>query len=152
FRGGTEVEPRYDEWGLPYYEVPAEPDTYRFHHVFHNLDPTPHAAPTVETTWTFRSGRPDADRVTWPHRCLDRSLFGDTQPCDWLPLIHLRYQLGLAVDDSAPAGRPHHITVSAQQGPTADPVPLTRLKVWASADGGQTWRPAVVTPRGGDTY
>ncbi|MEU8142057.1 S8 family serine peptidase [Nonomuraea sp. NPDC048901] len=143
FSGETEVQPQYDEIGLPYYSVPAGSGTYRLTDVWKDGFTGKHPGTSVESTWTFRSARPAKDNAPYP--CLDGLLFGDKQPCARLPLIQLRYQLNLPGNDTVAAGRPFAFTVKAEGGASA-------LRVWTSADKGAHWTPAVVLPAPGGSY
>lgn len=143
YLGATEIAPQTDDVGLPYYRLPARADTYRFTHVFTDAFTGPHTATTVSTTWTFGSETPASSTVAEPFVCVDAALFGDERPCARQPLIQLRYELGLAPDDTAPAGRPFEFVVRASGGAAA----VDDVRVWLSADGGANWSPAMVSPR-----
>jgi len=146
FQGDTELQPQPDDLGLPYYALPAGAGSYRFTDVFTDSFTGRHAATTVATTWTFQSQRPTADNVSTPYACADKVLFGDHDPCAWQPLIYLHYHLGLTAQDTAPAGRPHTFTVTAQDGDPSTAAPLASLRVWISPDEGKHWTEAQVTP------
>ena len=152
FHGDTELRPQVDAYGLPYYPVPAATGSYRFTTVIRDRGTMPHPGMTVATTWTFRSGRPDTGDVAAPYVCVDAVLFGDTSPCAAQPLINLRYQLGLAPDTSASAGRPYSFTVTGQQGLATTATPLAGMRVWFSGDGGEHWVQAKVTPGPGSAF
>jgi subtilisin family serine protease len=148
YREGTEVAPSYDSYGLPSYEVPAGSATYRLSDVYTDGFAAPHGGTTVTTDWTFRSSRPKEATVSTPYACIDTVLFNVTEPCAWQPLIQLSYDLDVAADDTARAGRPFDFTVRARTG-AAKPIALRDLKVWISADGGTHWTRTTVT-RGKD--
>lgn len=102
----------------------------------------------VTTVWEYMSRRPAEDDSLRP--CLEESL-GDPEPqgCRPEPLIFLRYELGLELDDTVPARRPHRITVTGYYQPRLAAVPsVTELTVEASLDGGDTWLPARTRPAG----
>ncbi|GIJ57635.1 peptidase [Virgisporangium aurantiacum] len=140
--GGSELPPHQDAAGLTYYRLPAGAATYRLTSGYTTGSPHQSFARTVDTTWTFRSAAPAADTVAQPYWCIDELLYGDTTPCGWLPLIHLGYRLGLAPDDSAPAGRPFTFTVTGQVGAPGSAAKLAGLRAWTSVDGGAHWVPA----------
>jgi subtilisin family serine protease len=148
YREGTEVTPSYDSYGLPSYEVPAGSAKYRLTDVYTDGFAAPHGGTTVTTDWSFRSSRPAKASVTTPYACIDTVLFNVTEPCAWQPLIQLSYDLDVAADDTARAGRPFSFTVRGRTG-AAKPISLRELKVWISADGGAHWTRTSVT-RGKD--
>lgn len=143
---GTELAPGHDLLGLPYYTVPSAPGSYRLTDTFQDGFPARHTGTTVSTTWTFRSAAPTGTDVSAPYLCIDTVLTGDHDPCSWQPLIFLHYRLGLPADDTVPAGHPLGFTVSAQNGSPTTSARLAGLRMWASADGGGTWSPAVTLP------
>ncbi len=152
FQGGTELQPQSDEFGLPYYTLPAGTGSYRFTDLFTDGFAGPHSATRVATTWTFQSSHPDIDNVSGPYLCLDSVISGDTDPCAWQPLIYLHYRLGLTAQDAAPAGRSHAFTITAQQGDPSTAATLASLQVWISPDGGKHWTKGYVTPKPDRTY
>jgi subtilisin family serine protease len=137
YRDGAELAPSYDAYGLPYYDVPTDVATYRLTAVHTSGFPAEHGGTTVATDWTFRSGRPDAGTVADPYTCIDSALFNDKRPCAWQPLLQLTYDLDVAADDTARAGRPFTFTVQARTGEST--AALRDLKVWISPDGGKHW-------------
>ncbi|MEU8226643.1 S8 family serine peptidase [Kribbella sp. NPDC048915] len=154
FRGTTEIAPKYDDLGIPYYELGAAPARYRYSARTRSTSKMHGVGTVVDTDWTFRSERPRRSTVEAPDNCIDGVLFGDKNPCDWQALLHLRYDLQLTAEGTAAAGRPHTVTVTGQRSgaPTkSQPVPLTHLKVWISA-GGKKWTAARVTPGPGHSY
>jgi hypothetical protein len=152
FQGGTELQPQSDESGLPYYTLPAGTGSYRFTDLFTDGFAGPHSATRVATTWTFQSSRPDIDNVSGPYFCLDSVISGDTDPCAWQPLIYLHYRLGLTAQDTAPAGRSHTFTITAQEGDPDTAATLASLRVWVSPDGGNHWTEGRVVPKPDRTY
>lgn len=147
FRGDTEIQPQPDAVGLPYYTLPKETAIYRLTDTFTDGFTARHTGTTVTTTWTFRSSRPTTDTVRGtPHECIDTLLYGNTNPCAFQPLIYLNYNLGLAPDDTAPAGHRFTCTVTAQDGVPEARASLAGLRVWISADGGAHWTSAHVEP------
>jgi subtilisin family serine protease len=151
-QGGTELAPQSDELGLPYYTLPAGTGSYRLTDLFTDGFTGPHSATTVATTWTFQSSRPTTDNVSSPYLCLDSVISGDTDPCAWQPLIYLHYRLGLTAQDTAPAGRSHTFTITAQQGDPDTAATLASLRVWISPDGGKHWTEGHVVPKPDRTY
>ncbi|MEV0151301.1 MULTISPECIES: S8 family serine peptidase [unclassified Nonomuraea] len=139
FSGDAEVKPQYDDLGLPYYTVPAGAGTYRLTDSWKDAFAGKHPGTGVETTWTFRSARPATGGA--PYACLDATLWDDKQPCAQVPLIRLRYELGLPADDTVQGGRPFTFTVKPEGGRS----PSLR-GVWVSADKGAHWTRAAVLP------
>lgn len=59
--------------------------------------------------------------------------------CQFQPLIQLRYELGLDLQNRVPAGRMHRFTIVAGAHSGAiDRAPVTELSVRFSTDGGET--------------
>lgn len=112
------------------YDLPPEPHRYTLEVTTQN----------VTTVWEYTSQRPAGDDSVQP--CLEEAL-GDPEPqgCRPEPLIFLRYELGLDLDNTVPARRPHEITVTGYYQPRLAEMPeLTELSVEASFDDGTTWR------------
>ncbi|MEW1843814.1 S8 family serine peptidase, partial [Nonomuraea angiospora] len=139
FSGATEIKPQYDDLGVPYYGVPAGSGAYRLTSSWQDAFPGKHAGTGVETSWTFRSARPTGDSNPYP--CLDSVLWEDKQPCAQVPLIRLRYELGLPQDDTVQGGRPFTFTVRTEGGRSS-----SLRAVWISGDKGAHWTRAAVLP------
>lgn len=107
----------------------------------------------VKTVWEYTSRRPAGDDSVRP--CLEESL-GDPDPqgCRPEPLIFLRYELGLDLDDTVLARWPHEITVTGYYQPRLAELPsLTEVAVEASFDGGDSWQPMPTRATGqADTF
>ncbi|HEX5997025.1 MAG TPA: hypothetical protein VFY84_17935 [Jiangellales bacterium] len=115
--------------------------------VAHDLPPE-RAAYTLEvetdgvtTVWKYTTQRPQESKTL--QRCLAAALGNpDAPPCAPEPLIFLRYQLGLDLDDTVPARQPHQISVTGYYQPQPGVVPtVSSMTVQASFDGGTTWKP-----------
>ncbi|WP_433356074.1 hypothetical protein ACQP25_18865 [Microtetraspora malaysiensis] len=139
FSGTAEVEPQYDDLGLPYYTVPAGSGAYRLTDSWTDAFAGKHSGTSVETTWTFHSARPTADSA--PQACLDAVLWGDEQPCAQAALIRLKYGLRLPENDTVQAGKPFTFTVTPEGGRSP-----SLQEVWISDDKGAHWEPAKVLP------
>jgi hypothetical protein len=139
FSGSSEIAAQSDDLGLPYYTLPSAAGTYKVTDVFTDGFGSRHSATTVATTWTFRSARPATATVGAPYTCVDTVVTGDTQPCAWQPLIYLNYRLGLAPDDTAPAGRAFGFTIGTAEGSR-----IVGMRVWASTDRGAHWTSSIV--------
>ncbi|SBT47226.1 Serine protease, subtilisin family [Micromonospora auratinigra] len=118
--------------GYGEFEVPSGAATYRVETTatrgFTDL------STEVSASWTFRS----------------RHVAGE----DWarLPAMAVRFAPPLAVDNSAPAGRPFVVPVTVERQPGAPNAKVTGLTVDVSYDGGKTWRKADLHKRGGGWF
>jgi subtilisin family serine protease len=130
---------------FPVYKLPETPGRYRLTMV----DAFPDAqrggpsralfqyAPRTETTWEFTSRRPTG---TVPGG------YGCAGPCAVQPLIQLDHQLGLDLNNQAPAGGTYQFTLNAGHRPGTDgAAELVNATVSYSTDEGKTWRQATVT-------
>lgn len=125
------------------YELPAEPARYTL-----EID-TPGG---VHTAWEFTSQRAAEDTNPEEQPCIGESFgFQDPgTPCRPEPLIFLRYDLNLALDNTAPARTTHRITVTPYyQERLDDPPTVTDLLVEVTFDDGGTWAAVPVTQVGG---
>ncbi|MPZ29125.1 MAG: hypothetical protein GEV12_22700 [Micromonosporaceae bacterium] len=126
------------EGDLISYELPPEPGRYTLEV----------ETGGVTTVWEYTSERPIEDK--FDRSCLADALGNpDAPPCRPEPLIFLRYELALDLDDTVPARRPHEITVTSYYQPQPGAVPtVTDLAVEASFDGGATWQSMRTQPAG----
>ena len=152
YRDGVELPQRslVDRPGiLPYYVLPPGRATYRLteHLVdWQLLGGFGHAA---DTTWTFTSADPTGKDL--PAHFDTLGLCADK--CRAEPLIYLRYQLGLGMDNRLPAPGVHAFTVTAYRQPAKTaPPPLAGLRVSVSFDGGARWTGVPAVPLGGGRY
>lgn len=105
-------------------------------------------ATASRTVWTWRS-------AGGPSATLPPSWYCWSQPglilhrgCTVQPMMTLEYDVArLGLDESAPPGR-QAVTVTAGHLQLARAARVTGAKVWASFDGGRTWRRARVAPVG----
>lgn len=66
-----------------------------------------------------------------------------------LPLLDLRYQVGVDLRNAVKAGGAHRFIVTARHQPQATNVAaITDLTLWTSVDGGKHWDKARVVPKG----
>ena len=102
------------------------------------------ATTTEDTTWDFTSAAPaSGDYAPDGYSCLGTLLNGSTDPCNLPPLVYLRYNANLTLNNTITPGT-HQLQVTGyHQDPSAPPV--TSLKLWTSTDGGTTWQPARVS-------
>lgn len=125
------------------YDVPAESARYTFESETNG----------VKTVWEYTSDRPAKADAPEQQPCMGQAI-GITQgECRPEPLIFLRYDLGLALDNTVRANGSHVITVTGYyQERLSAPPKVTAMKVEASFDGGKTWRPARTDGAGANTY
>ncbi|WP_030186423.1 hypothetical protein [Streptomyces sp. NRRL S-813] len=77
----------------------------------------------------------------------------NTAACRPEPLIFLRYDLGLALDNTAKAGANHRITITAHhQDRISAPPKVNVLMAEASYDGGRTWKRVNTRASGTNTF
>ncbi|HLV57364.1 MAG TPA: S8 family serine peptidase [Natronosporangium sp.] len=153
---GDEEIPNTGSAFVPTFTLRPEPAVYRLE--MYGVQPgvplVRELAPRIDTTWTFRSARPDAGDRPDGYTCP----FSGDGGCAFQPLLQLDYQLNLDLLNRAPAGTAHtfRLTVAPHSGTDprlARPVPLPWVTVWYSTDEGATWREATVRPgRGKNTF
>ncbi|GAB1692414.1 S8 family peptidase [Krasilnikovia sp. M28-CT-15] len=145
FRDGTEIPGRpYPGLNTPYFDLPADPGSYRLEGTF-VLPPTnpwysPSQAvrrmsPRVDNVWIFTSRRPTTTGCG-----------PDLGQCERQPLLQLRYDLGVSLTNTAKAGQPHRIGVRvATPSGAVGAGRVAGLTMSYSADEGRTWQSAPVT-------
>lgn len=115
------------------YDLPAESARYSFRTETNG----------VETAWEYTSGRPAKPDAPTSQPCIADVVVKDPGPCRPEPLIFLRYDLGLGLDNTAEADGVHRITVTGYyQERLSTPPTVNDLRVEASFDGGRTWQSA----------
>ncbi|MBB5787772.1 S8 family serine peptidase [Jiangella mangrovi] len=125
------------------FQLPPGTGDYRLTMDYVQPGPPDGLATRIATEWEFTSTPPTAGQLPEAYECPVAAL---TDPCAFQPLVQLRWDLGLDLVNSAPAGRRHTIGLHAAApggGPAAD-----RLRVWFSVDDGASWRPTQVRPDG----
>jgi len=133
---GTEIPRTTLPLGLPKFDLPAGPATYRL-----TAD-----GPTTDTTWTFTSARPAADEFRTGYLCIPGGLTGKVDPCRPEPVLFVGYDLGdsLDLDGAVTAGRSHEFGVEVTQPQTVTPPKVAGLRLWSSIDDGRHWTPVPV--------
>jgi hypothetical protein len=107
----------------------------------------------VETSWDFGSaGAPAQNSVLPPYATAGQAYLGDTRPADYLPLIFLNYDVPLALDNTARAGRALRFVVHATGSRPGSAASVRGLKLSVSYDDGATWRSASVRTLGDGRY
>jgi hypothetical protein len=105
---------------------------------------------TSSDVWTWHT-RPQP-RLTVPAPWLCNYATGLDRRCAVQPMITLDYQVArLGLDGAACAGR-QAITITAGHILLAPSVPITRLQVQVSLNGGKTWQQAQARPAGLDRF
>ncbi|MFE1953919.1 hypothetical protein ACFW9D_26025 [Streptomyces sp. NPDC059524] len=125
------------------YDLPAESARYTFR------------AETdgVRTSWEYTSERPSKSDTPSSQPCVADVVVKEPGPCRPEPLIFLRYDLGLALDNTAKAGGVHTFTVTGYyQDRLSTPPTVDTLRAEASFDGGETWKPVATEADGKNTF
>ncbi|MFS8497287.1 MAG: hypothetical protein FWJ70_03385 [Micromonosporaceae bacterium] len=128
------------------YELPEEPARY-------TLEIETRGG--VHTSWEYTSQGVDEDANPDEQPCIGEmfQFQAPDTPCRPEPLIFLRYDLDLALDNTAPAGTSHTIIVTAYYQERLDSPPVvTDLQAEVSFDDGQTWAAVPVTRVGDGVY
>lgn len=123
----------YGAGDLASYDLPAKSARYTFE------------AETdgVRTAWEYVSDRPAKDDAPEVSPCMGDVAGDNKAACRPEPLIFLRYDLGLSLDNTVRAKGTHRIEVVAYyQDRLTAPPRVTSMKVEASFDGGRSWHRA----------
>lgn len=113
------------------YDLPAESARYTFQAETNG----------VKTAWEYTSDRPTKSDTPKSQPCVADVVVKDPGECRPEPLIFLRYDLGLGLDNTAKANGLHPITVTGYyQDRLSTPPTVTDLRAEASFDGGKTWK------------
>ncbi|MFB6874912.1 hypothetical protein [Streptomyces sp. NPDC056323] len=125
------------------YDLPAESARYSFQ-----------AETTgVKTAWEYTSDRPTKSDTPKSQPCVADVVVKDPGACRPEPLIFLRYDLGLDLDNTVKANKPHSITVTGYyQDRLSTPPTVTELRAEASFDGGKTWKSVSTKADGKNTF
>ncbi|MFD6970882.1 hypothetical protein [Streptomyces sp. NPDC059949] len=125
------------------YDLPAQSARYTF-------ETTTNGATTV---WNYTSAKPAKNDAPEHNPCLGTVLGDNMAACRPEPLIFLRYDLDLAVDNTAKAGDTHEIKITGYYQERLGTLPkVTSLKTEVSFDGGTTWRHTSVEKDGKNTF
>jgi hypothetical protein len=150
------IVPPFFAYVNPYFTLPPEQGDYRLTEHYTSAYVMQRYAKTVDTTWTFTSGRPKTG-FTSPAdggNCMGWYLtLGRKDVCQPTNQLFVGYDLGLDLENRLPAGRSQRVTVSAYHNVLLDRAPKIRdLKLWVSYDDGAQWTPVRTSPAGGGRY
>ncbi len=125
------------------YDLPAESARYKFESETNG----------VTTVWEYTSARPAKADAPEQQPCMGTRLGAAEGECRPEPLIFLRYDLGLQLDNTVRADSHHEIRVTGyyQERLSASPT-VTTMQVEVSFDGGNTWQRANVAADGNNTF
>jgi hypothetical protein len=137
YAGGEEIALARDDRGA-YWPVSDGDTAYRLTLATEDAFAGKRLAKTTTTTWSFRSAAPDVNNVEPPHTCFGGAFGGHSDPCGWLPVIYPQYDLPLALDNTAPAGRHYSFTIRAAPAAPAGAAAVVGARVWVSYRNGST--------------
>jgi hypothetical protein len=125
------------------YDLPAESARYTFQVETNG----------TETAWEYTSGRATETDTPESQPCIADSVLKEVGECRPEPLIFLRYDLGLALDNTVQADGIHTITVTGYyQDRLSKPPTVADMQVEVSFDGGSTWQPAMSQANRNNTF
>ncbi|SNT04661.1 hypothetical protein SAMN05216252_11310 [Actinacidiphila glaucinigra] len=107
----------------------------------------------VSTVWHYTSATATEDDAPKLSPCMGEVVGGNEAACRPEPLIFLRYDFDLALDNTVKAGEAHEITVVGYYQERLSALPkVTSLKAETTFDGGRTWRAATTKATGKNTF
>lgn len=125
------------------YDLPAKSARYTFEAKTND----------VRTVWEYTSAKPTKGDAPELSPCMGDVVGSNKAACRPEPLIFLRYDFDLALDNTAKAGETHEITVVGYYQERITTVPkVSSLKAETSFDGGRTWGPATTRATGRSTF
>ncbi|MFJ3672442.1 hypothetical protein ACIPSE_38895 [Streptomyces sp. NPDC090106] len=125
------------------YELPAKSARYTFET----------ETDGVSTVWRYSSAQVTKDDTSTLSPCIGELTGGNEAACRPEPLIFLRYDLGLALDNTVRAGENHQVTVVGYYQERLTDLPrVTSLKAETSFDGGRTWHQVSTKAAGRNTF
>lgn len=144
YSGGTELP--LQNAGFLYYALAPGSADYRLTEHFVDGYPRGGFGTRADTTWTFHSASPTGQDLPSDYDQL--GLCADK--CSVLPVLFLRYDLGLDSNNRLPAPGAHTVTITAYRQPSAVAQPrLAGLTVATSTDGTHWTRSPAVSLGGG---
>ncbi|MFF3606707.1 hypothetical protein [Streptomyces sp. NPDC002463] len=125
------------------YDLPAKSSRYTFET----------KTDDSKTVWEYTSAGATKTDAPKQSPCMGDVLGTNKAACRPEPLIFLRYDLGLALDNTVKAGEQHEIIVTGYYQPRlTEPPRVTSLKAETTFDGGRTWHPAATRATGKNTF
>lgn len=107
----------------------------------------------VKTVWEYTSAKATKDDAPELSPCMGDVTGSNKAACRPEPLIFLRYDFDLALDNTVKAGEDHDITVVGYYQPRLTALPkVTSLKAETTFDGGSTWHRATTRTTGKNTF
>ncbi|WP_432042963.1 hypothetical protein [Streptomyces cadmiisoli] len=129
--------------GVNAYDLPSESARYTFEAETNG----------VKTVWEYASAEVTKTDTPAHQPCIGDLFDNNQAACRPEPLIFLKYDLNLALDNTAEAGDTHEITVTGYYQERLSALPrVTTLKAETSFDGGKTWRPTTTKAEGKNTF
>jgi hypothetical protein len=152
YSGGAEL-PQQSLVGVPglfpYYAMPPGLADYRLTEHFIDGYPRGGYGTRADTTWTFHSQSPTGKQIPSSYDGLNICV----STCGAVPLLFLRYNLGLSADNRLSAPGQHAVTITAYSPPSTVAMPRAAgMTVQASFDGGVHWSRMSAVPLGGGSY
>lgn len=143
YRNGEEV-PQSDPYigAFTTYALPPEPAQYRLTLEHEN----------TTTAWEFESSKPAIEATPPGHDCVETVFGNSTTQCRAEPLLFLRYDAGVGIDNRVPAPGDHRIFVKVYRQDRTSALPIRGLRLWFSTDDGAEWRGLKVKPLGQGRY
>ena len=142
FRDGVELAQAEPFIGaFTTYQLPSEQASYRL--TFDNAG--------TSTSWNFTSSRPQTDATPPGQGCVETVFSQGTNPCRAQPLLFLRYDAGVGIDNRVPAPGSHQIVVDVYRQ-DGSAVNVQSVKFWFSTDDGAHWQLANLKSLGQGRY
>ena len=141
YQGTQEIPPTNNAFGFSEYTLSPSAAQYRL-----TMDQD-----NTHTVWNFNTAPPTTAQVPDGFSCYYNELLGGSGACAPVPLIFLRYDAGVDLNNAVTAPGSHQLTITAYHQDPKSP-PITRLTVWISTDGGSTWQKANVEASGNGVY
>ncbi|MFI5998181.1 hypothetical protein ACIBAC_40820 [Streptomyces sp. NPDC051362] len=125
------------------YDLPAKSARYTFETKTND----------VKTVWEYTSAKATKNDAPKLSPCISEVLGNNKAACRPEPLIFLRYDFDLALDNTVKAGETHKVTVVGYYQERLSALPkVTSLKAETTFDGGNTWHPATTRAGGKNTF
>jgi subtilisin family serine protease len=150
------IAPPFFFYQNPYFTLPASHGDYRLTEHFTTDYAMQRYARTVDTEWTFSSQRPTTG-FTSPAdggNCMGWYItVGVKDVCQATSQLFVGYDLGLALDNTAQAGRTQRVNLRAYHSSLLERAPRVRsLQLSVSYDDGATWTSVRTSSSGDGSY